>query len=157
MKVTADLVRWAAHDFVFNLEAIPTEKLDWKPSPEAKSAMEIAAEVSTVAASAIPVCSGGEWAPTRFPVPTELDEAKRLVVDNAEAFAAAYESADPALLERTLELPFGKFVAARFVLFPLIELIHHRGQLAYIQSLLGDAEVRFDQEAGERFFNPPLA
>jgi hypothetical protein len=79
-------------------------------------------------------------------------------MEQAEAYAAALEAADPAAsLQRTLELPFGKFWAARFVLFPVIELIHHRGQLCYLQSLLGDAEVRFDPEAGDRFFNPPGA
>lgn len=155
MRDVAAMVRWAAQDFIFNLEAIPADKLDWKPSPEAKSAQEIAAEVATVAVSTIPVLSGGDWAPTRQAPPTSVDEARRLVLDSAEAFAVAYEAADPANLQRTLELPFGKFLAARFVLFPLIEFIHHRGQLTYIQSLLGDKEVRFDPEASDRFFNPP--
>ena len=154
MQDVTDMVRWAAQDFVFNLEAIPADKLDWKPSPEAKSAYEIAGEVAMVAISAVPVLQGGEWAPTRLDPPTSLDEAKRIVLEHAEAFADAYEKADPAQLQRTLDLPFGKFVAARFVLFPLIEFIHHRGQITYIQSLLGDKEVRFDPAASDRFFNP---
>ena len=38
--------------------------------------------------------------------------------------AAAMEAVDPATLQRVLDLPFGKFLAARFVLFPLVDLIH---------------------------------
>ena len=38
MNDAADMARWAARDFVFNLEAIPADRLDWKRSPEAKSA-----------------------------------------------------------------------------------------------------------------------
>ncbi len=42
MKDAADLARWAARDFVHNLEHLPADKLDWKPTPEAKSALQIA-------------------------------------------------------------------------------------------------------------------
>lgn len=154
MQETVEMVRWAARDFVFNLEAIPEDKLDWKPSPEAKSALALAGEVATVASSTIPVLQGGGWTPVPLSVPANLADARELVLKNVEEFAIAMEATDPATLQRTLELPFGKFQAARFVLFPLIDLIHHRGQLAYIQSLLGDAEVRFDLEASDIFFNP---
>lgn len=155
MSEIVDMVRWAGRDFVFNLEAIPEDKLDWKPSPEAKSALQLAGEVATVAVNTIPVLHGGGWTPTPLAVPADLAEARNLVLENVEAFAAALETADPANLQRVLTLPFGNFHAERFVLFPLIDLIHHRGQLAYLQSLLGDAAVRFDPEASDRFFNPP--
>jgi uncharacterized damage-inducible protein DinB len=154
MKLVADMTRWAARDFVFNLEAVPADRLDWKPSPEAKSALQIAGEVAGVAANTIPVLQGGDWTPSPLPQPADLDEARRVVLEHAEAYASALEAADPLSLERTLHLPFGSFQAARFVLFPMIELFHHRGQLCYIQSLLGDAEVRFDPGASDRFFNP---
>jgi len=155
MKATAELARWAARDFVFNLEAIPADRLDWKPSPEAKSALQMAGEVAGGAAGIIPVLQGGDWAPSPNPAPASLEEARQMVLEQADAYAAALEAADPGPLRRTLELPFGKFLAERFVLFPVIELFHHRGQLCYLQSLLGDAEVRFDPEASDRFFNPP--
>jgi DinB superfamily len=157
MKDTADLARWAARDFVFNLEAIPADRLDWKPSPEAKSALQLAGEVAGVAGNTLPVLQGGDWTPSPLPQPATLQEARQLVLERADAYAAALEAADPASLRRHLELPFGKFWAERFVLFPLLDLVHHRGQLCYLQSLLGDAEVRFDPEAGDRFFNPPGA
>ena len=155
MKDTAELARWAARDFVFNLEAIPADRLDWKPSPEAKSALEIAGEVAGGAGSVVPVLQGGDWTPSPNPQPATLAEARDLVLEKTEAYAAALEAADPSSLRRVFELPFGTFLVERFVLFPVIELIHHRGQLCYLQSLLGDAEVRFEPQATDRFFNPP--
>lgn len=157
MKDAVDMARWAARDFVFNLEAIPADRLDWKPTPEAKSALQLAGEVAGVAGNTIPVLQGGDWTPAPLPQPATLEEARQMVLEQADAYSAALEAADPASLQRTLDLPFGKFKAARFVLFPLIDLIHHRGQLCYIQSLLGDAEVRFDEDSGNQFFNPPGA
>jgi hypothetical protein len=155
MKEAADMARWAARDFIFNLEAIPEDRLAWKPSPEAKNALQLAGEVATVAINTIPVLQGGGWTPTPLAVPETLADARQLVIENVDTFAAALEEAEPSSLQRVLELPFGKFLATRFVLFPVIDLIHHRGQLAYIQSLLGDAAVRFDPDSSDRFFNPP--
>ena len=156
MKDAADMARWMARDFVFNLEAIPADRLDWKPAPEAKSALEIAGAVIAVSRSIVPLLQGGDWEPPSlpFPKPATLEEAKRRVIDSADAYAEALEGADPAPLQRTLMLPFGNFQAARFALFPVIELIHHRAQLCYLQSLLGDREVRYEPESSERFFNP---
>src|SRR4051812_30208507 len=130
MKETADMARWAARDFVFNLEALPADRLDWKPSPEAKSALQLAGEVAGVAANTVPILQGGNWAAAPLPQPATLEEARKLVLEQTEAYAAALEAAGPAALHRPVELPFGKFWAERFVLFPMIDLIHHRGQLA---------------------------
>jgi hypothetical protein len=155
MKEAADIIRWAARDFVFNLEALPADRLDWKPSPEAKNALQLAGEVAGVAANTLPVLKGGEWTPHPLPEPTSLEEARQLVIRAGNEYADALEAVDPATLKRNLELPFGTFYAERMVLFPMIDLIHHRGQICYIQSLLGDAEVRFDPAAG--FFDAPDA
>jgi hypothetical protein len=69
MKDAAEMERWAARDFVFNLEAIPADRLDWKPSPEAKSALQLAGEVAGVAGDTLPVLQGGHWIPPPLPHP----------------------------------------------------------------------------------------
>ena len=43
----------------------------------------------------------------------------------------------------------GSFPFARAVSFPVIDAIHHHGQIAYIQSLLGDAETHFYEMANQ--------
>lgn len=156
MKDAADLARWAARDFVHNLEHLPADKLDWKPTPEAKSALQIAGEVAGVIGNTLPVLKGESWATDPLPQPGNLAEAEQLVLERAQAYADALESVDRASLKYMMDLPFGKFWAERFVLFPLIETIHHRGQICYLQSLLGDAEVRFDPVASEEVFSRPI-
>ena len=41
---------------------------------------------------------------------------------------------------KTLKLPFGEFPLSQAVSMPVVDLIHHHGQIAYIQTLLGDTE-----------------
>ena len=149
------MARWAARDFVYNLEAIPAEKLDWRPSPEAKSALQIAGEVAASMRATIPLLEGREWEWQGMPELKSVAAAREAVLEAADEYAAKLEGTDPTRLAREIQLPFGSFWAARFALFPLIEAIHHRGQICYLQSLLGDAEVRFDEEAVPSFFGRP--
>jgi hypothetical protein len=155
MKEVADVIRWAARDLIFNLEALPEEKRDWQPAPGTKSALTVAGEAAGVIENTLVLLQGGEASWGGYPHPETLEEARRLVVDVADRYAAALVTMDPASLERTLHLPFGNFRAARFALMPMIELIHHRGQICYLQSLLGDTQVRFDPAAAPILFGPP--
>jgi len=82
-------------------------------------------------------------------------DARQAILKAVDEYATKLEQADPAQLQREIQLPFGTFWAARFALFPVIEIIHHRGQICYLQSLLGDAEARFDEEAVPAFFGRP--
>ena len=50
---------------------------------------------------------------------------------------------DPARLGDTIELPFGTFSLGQCSGFPPFDLMHHHGQIAYIQTLLGDQEDHF--------------
>jgi uncharacterized damage-inducible protein DinB len=155
VKDIAAMTRWAARDLLFNLEALPADRLDWRPAPEAKSALQMAGEVAGVFRNTLPVLQGGGWTPQPLPDPATLEEAREMVLASADAYANALEQVHRATLDRNIELPFGTFWAERFVLFPLIDAIHHRAQICYLQSLLGDAEVRFDPEASGRFLTRP--
>ena len=92
--------------------------------------------------------------PGALPHPLTLDEALTQLAEGAEPFAAALEAAGPEM-ERTMETPFGEMWAAKGVVFGMIDLVHHHGQVTYIQSLLGDAENHTDWEAVGRHFGPP--
>jgi len=152
LKVAARLSRWGAGNFAFNLTFIPTEKFTWKPDPASKSTSEIAGEVIGVMQMCMPVFKGGGFEVSEFPKPANAEEVRSLLIPAAEAYAAALEAAGPEL-ERLTMTPGGELWASRAVLFPLIDLIHHHGQICYIQSLLGDAETHFDP-AGMAAFGP---
>ena len=67
--------------------------------------------------------------------------------EDFDAARAALERTG-AELDRAQEMPFGAtFRASRAACFPLLDLTHHHGQICYLQSLLGDSEMHWDEAA----------
>ena len=149
LKVTAWMLRYGARSLAHNLKFIPTDRSNWKPHPAAKSPLEVAAEVIRALHMYRPIFEGGAYPDPRppLPLPSTLEEAERLLMVAAEDYAAALEAAGPEL-DRPQAMPFGGvFLASRAVCFPLMDLFHHHGQIAYLQSLLGDQEMHWDEAA----------
>jgi uncharacterized damage-inducible protein DinB len=140
--------QWAGNDLAYNLQFIPAEKLNWKPAPAAKSALEIANHTAAALEAMRPVLQGGAWQRPEFAPATDLASAQALLRKTTQAYAEALKSVSPADLERKIELPFGTFPLGRCCAFPVIDLIHHRGQIAYLQTILGDTEDHI-QTAGQ--------
>ena len=139
----ARLMAWAGPDTAHNLGLIPEEKLDWKPAPTAKSALEIANHIGGYILSMTPVLGGQEWRWPEFAPATSREEAQSLLTTAAEEYVAALRRVSPDLLRQVVQVPAGAFPLARAAAFPVVDLIHHRGQIIYIQTLLGDAEDHF--------------
>jgi hypothetical protein len=138
------LTRFAGHNFAFNLGFFPPERLAWKPAPTANSPFEIAQHVAMACLSALPTLSGGAYQAVSPPVPTDLAEAQALVRDATARYADALLAVDPARLEETVRVPFGEFPFAQFATFPTFDVMHHHGQITYLQTMLGDTESHFD-------------
>jgi hypothetical protein len=89
--------------------------------------------------------NGGEFKPDFTPA-TNREEAKALVIRLSEAYAAKLRSLSPQDAEGTVQMPFGgAWPKARAISLPVIDLVHHHGQIAYIQMLLGDATSHFEE------------
>jgi uncharacterized damage-inducible protein DinB len=154
LKPVARIVRWATANTICNLGKIPSDKLDWKPEPTCKSALQVAGEVIGVMQMTLPVFTGGGLEFTPHPVPASLEEATAKLNEVSEAYAQALDAAGDEL-ERTIETAMGPLWGSYAVTFGMVDLIHHHGQIAYIQSLLGDAEFHGDMDALARYFGPP--
>lgn len=145
LEFIAGTLVWAGKNTAYNLDFIPDDKLSWKPSPDANSALEIAQHVVmalTMLRAGI-VGETGEVAPA--PVPASRDEAKQQIVGAAEACAVTIRNLTPEDFNRTVSFPNGvEFPMQRAVGVPLIDLVHHHGQVAYLQTILGDKESHFD-------------
>ena len=149
LKVVAWMVRYGARSLAHNLDFIPEERAHWKPEPSAKSPMEVACEAARAMGMYRPIFDGPERPERRElpPQPQTLAEAKSLLLATAEDYAAALERAG-AELDRPQPMPFGGvFKASRAVCFPLMDLFQHHGQICYLQSLLGDAEMHWNEAA----------
>src|SRR5687767_11757308 len=98
LKAVARLTRWAAGSMAINLARLPEDKLDWKPSPEAKSALDVAGEVVFVMKSAFPIFTGGTL---DFQVdrakPANLAEAQQWLAETSARFADLLDAAGPEL------------------------------------------------------------
>jgi hypothetical protein len=148
LQAAAVMLRYGVRSLIHNLKALPPDRLDWKPSPGARSALEAAGEVVGALRMYLPILCGEEC---RFqgghPHPANLEEAERLLTAAAAEYAAALEAAGPAL-DGPRTMPFGAvFQARRAVLFPVMDLFHHHGQVCYLQTLLGDPEMHWDSAA----------
>ena len=161
LEPVARVVRWGVESMAFNLGQLPADKLNWKPNPECKSALEVTGEVVGVMRMMVGLMTTGSFerppgaeaaGPIRYPLPTGLEDAQRQLVETGSAFAAALEKAGPEL-ERPVETPFGTMLGSRVVLWGMIDLVHHHGQISYLQSLLGDKEMHFNPE-GRNWFAP---
>lgn len=141
----AGLTEWAARNTAHNLSFLPEEKLSWKPAPTANSALEIVQHVCGALRTMEGVLAGKEWSIPEIPLPTTLAEAQELLTTTASEYATSLRAVDPASLSRivrvgrvTTEVPL-----SRAAIMPVVDLIHHHGQITYLQALLGDTEYHF--------------
>ena len=163
LEPVARVVRWGVESMAFNLGQLPADKLNWKPTPESKSALEVTGEVLGVMRMMTGLIATGSFArpdggqstdggPIQYAAPANLEDARRQLAETGEAFAAALDNAGPEL-ERPVETPFGIMLGTRVVLWGMIDLVHHHGQISYLQSLLGDKEMHFNPD-GRNWFAP---
>ena len=140
LELMAGEMEWAARNVAGNLDFIPDDKLNWKPAPTANSVLEIINHVANPIYGMAAALDGQPMKP-QFTPATNREEAKQLVLKGTEAYVAKLRSLSPQDLEnKTVTLPFDEIPAMVAAGIPMVDLIHHHGQIAYIQTLLGDTE-----------------
>ena len=143
----ANQIEWAAKNLAYNLDFVPADKLDWKPAPTANSALEVVGHVLGALNHFLPLITGGDKQSHMVSTPAEItnvDEAKTQLLNTAADYAQALRSLTPERLSQPIELPFGTLPLGFVASMAVTDLIHHHGQIAYIQTLLGDTESHFD-------------
>lgn len=142
LQLLSDTVKWAGKNLSYNLGFIADDKLGWKPAPDAKSALEISAEVVSVLQMFTATLKN--QAPSGERVEFSTREAAQTAIESVTAdYALLLLSLGDNDLTGEMQLPFGPMPKARAVVLPVVETIHHHGQIAYIQTLLGDTESHF--------------
>ena len=135
---------WAAQNLAYNLDFIPDDKLDWKPAPTANSALEIVHHLVDVIHRIDATLAGNAGDAVELEPFHTREQAKCRLLDAARRYADTLRAVNPQDMEGTVEVPFGTFPKAVFFTIPVTDAIHHHGQIAYIQELLGDTESHFD-------------
>ena len=142
-------VSWAMKNLAYNLDFIPDDKLDWKPAPEANSALEIVHHLAGAFAhiTAAMQKANGESDVPEVSTPTKpatREAAKEQLAEVTQDFIALLGRVKTEDFNNVIDSPMGKMPFWFLLGMPAIDAIHHHGQIAYIQTLLGDAESHFD-------------
>ena len=150
MEVLAGQVDWGAKNLAFNLDFIPDDKLSWKPAPTANSALGIVGHMvmayTGIGASIKSALAGEKVEMGSHDAPTfsTRDEAKTALLAAAQNFAQVVRTIPADRLGEKVDIGFGIFPLSFIAGMGAIDTIHHHGQIAYIQMLLGDEESHFD-------------
>ena len=138
----AELATWASKNAAYNLDFVPDDKLDWKPAPTANSALEVANHIIKSFHWVTGLVNGKE---STSPTAATKEEAQKMLREGGEAFAKLLTGLKEDELKRMIELPWGaKMPLEEVVGLGAIDAIHHRAQICYIQTLLGDTQDHFE-------------
>jgi hypothetical protein len=133
-----------------NLAVTPDDKLNWSPSPTARTPLEIAFHSAESIALLHSALSGQITMP---PLTTEQmdsysrekektaitrDEVVKLIEDSSASYIAWLETVDDDTLAGIWNTPFGEFPIAVGITFPTYHTASHVAQLEYIQTIYGD-------------------
>lgn len=91
---------------------------------------------------------GGFESTDGAPQPVEnRDDAKARLLEAAAKYRAMLLDLGVEQLQETLETRAGAMPRGAVAVMPVNDLVHHNGQIAYIQMLLGDTETHHDLSA----------
>ncbi|MCG9894592.1 MAG: DinB family protein [Fimbriimonadaceae bacterium] len=132
---------------IATFSAVPEDRIDWSPSPTAKSALAIGSHCVDANRAIIEGIRGGEmpegpnWS---FRLPD-----KQAVLDGlAETFAAYNEALDhatPELWAEVTETPGGPSTRGELADFLGWHLAEHAGQIEYLQTCWDDQESHYPE------------
>lgn len=131
------------------LKTTPDDKINWSPSPTARTAVQ---QVAHVAISIKGMMDWLKGVPFPYADFAEMDTAARamekeytsrdqvlqLLDENSDAYLGWLDSLTPEFLATTLETPFGSFPMSNAITFPADHTRGHAAQLEYIQTIYGD-------------------
>lgn len=130
-------------NFAFNLDFLSEEQLVFKPSPTANNALEITQGAARHLLNMKAALTGGHFGDVPVEVPSSREQAKELVLRASSEYAEWLKTLDTGDFDEPVELPFGTMCRSQCVAMPVLDLVHHHGQITYIQTIMGDTQSHF--------------
>jgi hypothetical protein len=137
--------------FLHDLSFVPADRLNWRPTPTAKSALEIAAHCAGYSGAFASIISAGKFPGSReeFRGPilariksiTTLEEAETMLRKGIEDTIAALDAVKPEQIDAIIKAPHGSPPFKFFLTLPAFHLENHGAQIDYLQTCWGDLEV----------------
>lgn len=133
------------------LKAVPTDKVEWKPLEEGRSALSLAQELARTPVWAMDTIQKEEWDEEAGKKEREImagfktiDDCEQECNRQMEKLFELYESISDSKLNDTKWLPFDggrEFTVMEMMDYPRWNANYHLGQIGYIQLLYGDKEM----------------
>jgi hypothetical protein len=143
----------AMEHFLRVLSFVPEDKLTWRPTPTAKSALQIAAHCAGYSGAFAAVIRSGLFPRTteEFLGPIQSIIKSIATTDDVDAALrkgtaetlAALDTVRPEQIGASVATPIGLQPFTFFVDIPARHLFSHTAQLDYLQTCWGDQEVHF--------------
>ena len=137
--------------FLHDLSFVPAEKLTWRPTPTAKSALEIAAHCAGYSGRFADIINAGKfaWSIEEFMAPIQaavesisnLEEAEAMLRKGIADSIEALDTVKPEQVGSTIASPQGQAPFIFFLTLPAMHLEKHGAQIDYLQTCWGDLEV----------------
>ena len=143
-QTVAHQCEWVTRNLAYNLDFIPDDKLTWKPAPDAKSALDIVEHMLLTFAALPMYLHSEDPADLKVEPVTEREDAKARLIEAGQNYAALLRDLPDSALQGDLQMRNFALPRPRAIMMPVVDAIHHHGQIAYIQTLLGDKEVHFE-------------
>jgi uncharacterized damage-inducible protein DinB len=144
-ETLAEFASWAAKNIAFNLEFIPEDKLDWKPSADASSVLEIVNHIGSNFSRFLSLFESSDSPP--FIPATTAAEGKQMLLDAARRYSQVIRTAGSEQLSRQIKVMGMGIKVKQAASMLVMDTINHHGQVTYIQTLLGDTHSHFDATA----------
>ncbi len=138
---------WAANSLAHNLDHIADDKLRWNPAPGAPSALEIVDHILNVLHRMTPLVGDAEPQDEAPAAVANRDDAKARLLEAAANYSAMLRAMPPEKLDESVSARRGAMPRRALAVMPVNDMIHHHGQIAYIQMMLGDGETHHDLSA----------
>lgn len=148
VEVLARQVVWACENIAANLAFIPADRVHWKPEPTAKSALEIVNHSAEVLHRMSRVLGAGALADVPFSAVAEVGDAQELLTASARQYAEMLRGVPEAELRRVMPFRSREFTFVEVAAMPVADMLWHLGQMAYLQTLLGDETNHFADDHG---------
>ncbi len=144
-------VTQATEHFLRSLRHVPPDRLEWSPTPTAKSALQIAAHVAGYSGGFAGILRRGAFPENvedflgpieaRTKSVTHADQAETVLREGTAETLAALERVRPEWIGATIETPIGPTSFLFFMNIPADHLIGHAYQIDFLQTCWGDLEI----------------
>lgn len=147
-------LQYVLNQFLLSFSFVPEEKLFWRPAPQSKNAIELAAHIALVLERQMKLVIGEPL--EALPLPemlSQLSQREQSFSDRGSV-VSYFEKAKMQALHDLKNLPderltasvvfFGREMPMRAMLSVLVNHVWiHTGQLDYLQTMWGDSTARF--------------